>query len=43
MDIKLADVLHALKKYSVQAIENAITYAQEQNCSDLFTRNRNDL
>jgi hypothetical protein len=33
MDIKLADVLHALKKYSVQAIEDAITYTQKQNWS----------
>jgi hypothetical protein len=33
MDIKLADVLHALKKYSVQAIEDAIAYTQKQNWS----------
>jgi hypothetical protein len=34
MNIKLADVLHALKKYSVQAIEDAISYTQKQNWSD---------
>jgi DNA-binding MarR family transcriptional regulator len=33
MDIKLADVLHALKKYPVQAIEDAIAYTQKQNWS----------
>jgi hypothetical protein len=35
--IKLADVLHALKKYSVQAIEDAIAYTQRQNWSDAKT------
>jgi hypothetical protein len=33
MDIKLADVLHALRKYSVQAIEDAIAYTQKQTWS----------
>ena len=30
LDIKLADVLHALKKYPVQAIEDGITYTQKK-------------
>lgn len=34
MNIKLADVLHALKKYPVQAIEAAITHTQKQNWSN---------
>ncbi len=33
IDIKLADVLHALKKYPVRAIEDAITYTQKQTWS----------
>jgi hypothetical protein len=33
LDIKLADVLHALKKYPVQAIEDGIAYTQKQNWS----------
>jgi hypothetical protein len=33
LDIKLADVLHALKKYPVKAIEDAIAYTQKQNWS----------
>jgi hypothetical protein len=33
LDIKLADVLHALKKYPVQAIEDAIAYTQKQTWS----------
>jgi hypothetical protein len=33
LDIKLADVLHALKKYPVKAIEDAIAYTQKQTCS----------
>jgi hypothetical protein len=30
LDIKLADVLHALKKYPIRAIEDAIAYTQKQ-------------
>lgn len=33
LDIKLADVLHALKKYPVRAIEDAIAYTQKQTWS----------
>ncbi len=33
LNIKLADVLHALKKYPVQAIEDGIAYTQKQNWS----------
>jgi hypothetical protein len=33
LDIKLADVLHALKKYPVRAIEDAIVYTQKQTWS----------
>jgi hypothetical protein len=33
LDIKLADVLHALKKYPVRAIEDGIAYTQKQTWS----------
>jgi hypothetical protein len=33
LDIKLADVLHALKKYPVRAIEDAIAHTQKQTWS----------
>jgi hypothetical protein len=33
LDIKLADVHHALKKYSIQAIEDGIKYTQKQTWS----------